>query len=135
MSIDETMIGRPADISCPECDGLLREIADGGMKRYRCRVGHAYTPDALVAAIGEEAERALWVAVRILEERTEVLRRMAKDSGGGNLAARYTSRAEELDADRERIRRILLREPAVEPDRRDPPVRSAPPSPRTPSRS
>jgi len=113
MAPDETTIGRPADISCPECDGPLREISDGGMKRYRCRVGHAYTADALLTAIGEEAERALWVAIRVLEERAEVLRRMAKGSGGGNLAARYTSHADELDADREAIRRILLREPVA----------------------
>ena len=32
--------------ACPECGGVLEEAKEGGMLRFRCRVGHMYPPKA-----------------------------------------------------------------------------------------
>src|SRR5262249_53139874 len=33
--------GRPSAFSCPECGGVLWELDDGELPRFRCRAGHA----------------------------------------------------------------------------------------------
>ena len=35
--------GEPSPYSCPECGGVLWELKNGELMRFRCRVGHAYT--------------------------------------------------------------------------------------------
>lgn len=69
--------GPPAAFACPECNGTLWEVREGDLARYRCRVGHAYSEESLVAENGLNLERALWTALRILEERAAMLRQLA----------------------------------------------------------
>jgi two-component system, chemotaxis family, protein-glutamate methylesterase/glutaminase len=64
---------------------------------YRCRVGHAWTADALLHARDVEVEGALWVALRSLREKAQLSRRLAANVGGGVLFARYTALAEEAE--------------------------------------
>jgi two-component system chemotaxis response regulator CheB len=69
--------GPPSALSCPECRGPLWEIAEGALTRYRCRVGHAYSEETLVAEHTAGVEAALWSAIEVLEERAELLRKVA----------------------------------------------------------
>ncbi len=83
--------------SCPDCQGVLLEVAEAGGE-YRCRVGHSWSADALLAAQGESLERALWTALRTLEEKRSLAERMrdkAMDRGGGPLVQRYQRMSEE----------------------------------------
>lgn len=38
--------GQSSGFSCPACGGVLWEVDDGELLRFRCRVGHAYTAEA-----------------------------------------------------------------------------------------
>ena len=70
--------GRVSVYSCPECHGTLWEVDQGGLLRFRCRVGHIYSPDSMLAAQTDSVDRALWAALRSLEERAALTRRLAE---------------------------------------------------------
>jgi hypothetical protein len=64
---------------------------------YRCRVGHAWTADALLDARDDEIDGALWVALRSLQEKAKLSRKMAKNFGPGRLSDRYIEVADEAE--------------------------------------
>jgi len=94
----------PTSLTCPECGGPLWDAPQGDVAGYRCRVGHVYSPDALVDAQAESVEAAPWPAVEILEERAELPTRAARrhsDRPG------MSSRPEEGSADALRRARLI----------------------------
>jgi two-component system, chemotaxis family, protein-glutamate methylesterase/glutaminase len=103
-------VGAPTAISCPDCGGGLFELKEGSLQRFRCYLGHAYSPDALLDAQRVEVERSLWVALRVLEERASIYQNMAQrasERGGDDRADRFASRAAELRQHAERLRELL----------------------------
>lgn len=81
---------------CPECGGVLEEIEGESTLRFRCRVGHAYSPESLLADQNVEVERALWEAIRTLEEQADFADRLASGSRRkkrSRLAARFSEKA------------------------------------------
>jgi two-component system chemotaxis response regulator CheB len=82
--------------TCPECGGSLMEAAE--IDRFRCRVGHEYSGETLVDANGARVEAALWTALRSMEERADLLGRLADriESRRPQLAEMYRSRAREI---------------------------------------
>lgn len=111
---------RPGDISgftCPECHGALWEIQEGDVLRYRCRVGHGYTAEAMLAEQGRDVEAALWIAFRALRERAALCRRMGQrmtDRGQHVLAARQHEDAADAERRASLLRQVLLRGPESE---------------------
>jgi two-component system chemotaxis response regulator CheB len=102
--------GPPTGLTCPECSGALWAVPEAsGRPRYRCRIGHAYSEDALVGAQGDRVEAALWSALEVLEERAELLERIAERHAGGRPHTSQRLRAAAADAmDRaELLRRAL----------------------------
>ena len=73
--------GPPSALTCPECHGPLWELDPAHRRRYQCRVGHAYSEEALVVAQGSAVESALWSALEALEERADFLGRLAARFG------------------------------------------------------
>ncbi|MBV9461769.1 MAG: chemotaxis protein CheB [Bradyrhizobium sp.] len=106
-----TRIADPAALTCPSCGGVLSEIKSAHPLRFRCQVGHAYTADALAREQESKVDEALRVALRIIEERAELVHRMAEDgrhSGRAAVAQMYDARAAEYREYADMIRRVML---------------------------
>ena len=104
-------LGTISSFTCPECGGSLWELHDGGMLRFRCHVGHAYSADSLVAEQTDSLELALWSAVRALEEKMALSNRMAERSRQRNFqkAARgFDEKAREAKQQADMLRQLLL---------------------------
>jgi two-component system chemotaxis response regulator CheB len=83
-----------------------------GILRYRCRIGHAYTARMLLEGQDESLENALWAGVRAMEERMNLLRKLAEDArsaGFNGTAEKYEERAR-LSLEHARVLRELLLE-------------------------
>lgn len=100
----------PSGFSCPNCDGVLFELPGGPPPRFRCRVGHAWSPQSLSSAQEYGADGALWKALRALEEKASLLRRLADHAGQGGhhrSAAAYQCKADETDSGAARVRELI----------------------------
>ncbi|MCP3389092.1 chemotaxis protein CheB [Bradyrhizobium sp. CCGB12] len=112
-------IADPVALTCPACGGVMSEVKEARPLRFRCQVGHAYTADALAKEQEGRVDEALRVALRIIEERAELVHRMASDgrrSGRLAVAEMYQARAAEYREYADMIRRVVLQS-------LDPPVR------------
>jgi two-component system chemotaxis response regulator CheB len=94
-------------VTCPECHGSLWELHDGLSTRYECRVGHAYSLEALITQQGEAVEAALWSAVNALQERAATLRRLAETSAVRRSDSSLEERAEQTERHAEALLRLL----------------------------
>lgn len=109
-------IGRRSVLACPDCHGVMWEIDEGDLVRYRCHVGHAYTAEAMGFAIGDNLHRALASALRALEERVALadkLRRQAVERGLNRVAATWAERQQEYEAEAQIIRDAIRRAETV----------------------
>ncbi|PXY32729.1 hypothetical protein BAY60_05050 [Prauserella muralis] len=103
---DQSRLGGPSGYLCPDCGGSLAEVAE---ERFRCRVGHAWTGQALLQAQGTNLQHALATAVRTLEEKAHLARKLARDlPARGTLAERHARRAAEADEAADALRAHLL---------------------------
>jgi two-component system chemotaxis response regulator CheB len=102
--------GRPSGFSCPDCNGVLWEVKDGELVRYRCRVGHAWSADSLLGEQAEQLDTALWMALRGLEEKAALARTLqarASERNSGVMSRRYSEQAEEAQHAAGLIRAML----------------------------
>jgi two-component system chemotaxis response regulator CheB len=103
--------GKPSGFSCPDCNGVLWEIQDGELQRFRCRVGHAWSPESLLTQQSEGLEAALWIALRSLEERAALARKLAAPArrrGHTITASRFEEQAAEAQQAARLVRNLLL---------------------------
>ena len=77
-SVSDGPPGKPSEFACPSCGGVLNEVHDGKVLRFRCRVGHAYGVASLTADQQDKIEAALWAALRALEDQIALNRRLAR---------------------------------------------------------
>jgi two-component system chemotaxis response regulator CheB len=64
----ESVMPERTHLTCPDCRGPIERFRFGDLTEYRCRVGHAYSQQNMLAAHEESEERALWSAIEELEE-------------------------------------------------------------------
>jgi two-component system chemotaxis response regulator CheB len=104
-------LGERSPYSCPDCNGGLWEIKQGTMVRYRCHTGHTYSQSGLLYRQSVEMENTLWIALRMLEERKNLLEKMAaeeKDKGWHWIANQKQLRAGELQVHIDRLKEVLF---------------------------
>lgn len=102
-------IAKPSTFSCPDCQGVLWEI-DDVPSRYRCHTGHAYSLRSLEEAQAQATENALWAAMRALQVREELLRRISAQNRAVDAeaeAAAHEKRAEQAATQAHLLHRML----------------------------
>jgi two-component system, chemotaxis family, protein-glutamate methylesterase/glutaminase len=103
--------GPPSPLTCPACGGALWEMPDGEPLRFRCHVGHGYTAETLAAGQSNEIDGALWAALRALEEKAALRRRVASRANIRNmtaLAETYETQAHDAEQRAAVIRGVLI---------------------------
>ena len=102
--------GKPSVFTCPECHGTLWEADEAGLLRFRCRVGHIYSPETMLASQTDEVDRALWTALRTLEERAALAHKLAERARERQhplVDKAFTERANETEREADQIRQLL----------------------------
>jgi two-component system, chemotaxis family, protein-glutamate methylesterase/glutaminase len=96
--------GTLTPFTCPDCGGALWEHDEHAFLRFKCHVGHAYSPESLEAGHAQTVEMALWAALRNLQERAELFRRLSRRGGG----ERFLKKAEDADAHADVLRGLVM---------------------------
>ncbi|MBA3773700.1 MAG: chemotaxis protein CheB [Ramlibacter sp.] len=107
-------IAKPSAFVCPDCKGGLWEVADSQPVRYLCHTGHAFTIRTLQHAQAEGTEAALWGAIRALQERRLILRRMEalqRQDGDVTAADRLQTQERQLASQVDALQRLVERMP------------------------
>ena len=111
--------GTPSVYSCPDCGGVLWEVHDGELLRFRCRVGHAFSVESVLAAQSEQLEEALWTALKTLEENASLSRRMAKQArarGQEWLARNFDEKLHQAEEHALTIQQVLQKDKLILPN-------------------
>jgi two-component system chemotaxis response regulator CheB len=104
-------LGPITPYTCPECHGILVFLKEGGVPRFRCHTGHAYSLNTLLAELTEQVEESLWSSMRSIEESAMLLQHIARhvrEKGGAPEAARlFEQKAEDTLQRAELVRRAV----------------------------
>jgi two-component system, chemotaxis family, protein-glutamate methylesterase/glutaminase len=76
-------LGEPSNYACPECHGVLLQMKEGTLFRFRCHTGHAYSVESLLADLTEKMDDALWNSIRAFDEGELFMRHMAEHLSHG----------------------------------------------------
>lgn len=107
MAGDDEFNRTPSQFTCPDCNGTLW-MSDGEVVEFRCRVGHRYTLEHMIAAQVDSVERAQWAALRALEEKAELHRRLAARTRSRRVPyARFEETARDAEQQAAVLRELL----------------------------
>ena len=102
--------GEPSVYTCPDCQGTLFLDRQGGLIRFRCRIGHIYSPESMMEAQDENVERLMWSATRALEEQAEyvdqIAGQIAKSEDSGQMK-QYSIKAQSSRHKADQMRKLL----------------------------
>jgi len=97
--------------ACPDCGGAMWTLAQEGITRYRCHIGHAYTENDLLLKQASNLESTLWVALRMMEDRKNLLNKLANSTenrGATSLASVHKEKATALREHIDKLKEILF---------------------------
>lgn len=104
---NEDRLGELSPYNCPHCNGVLWQIEDGPMTRFRCHTGHAYTIESLDQSQGEALDHSLFNALRAHRGRAALIRQIARTTSGKESRTRLEERAVRYEEDTERLEQII----------------------------
>jgi two-component system, chemotaxis family, protein-glutamate methylesterase/glutaminase len=102
--------GVPTPFSCPECNGVLSELREGTLLRFRCQIGHRFSPKSALAHQTNATQRALAGALTAVNERSLLLRRLARDAAERHdylATRRFESQARAAESRQSQMRGLL----------------------------
>lgn len=99
-------LGQQVPFNCPGCGGVLWQVDKGLSLRFRCHTGHAYTAASLLAEQTKKIEETMWIALRMFEERRNLLTTMSTGQSGAVLKSSL-ERADSFEIHINRIKAIL----------------------------
>jgi two-component system, chemotaxis family, protein-glutamate methylesterase/glutaminase len=95
-------IGSIVGIGCPSCGGPLWQLKDN-LPRYRCHVGHAFTGQSVAQGLEKSEEQALYAALRAMEERVRMLKKLERQSK----RHLYAERIREAEVNVQQLRKVI----------------------------
>jgi two-component system chemotaxis response regulator CheB len=104
-------LGEKTLYTCPDCGGGLWSIDTDNIKRYRCHIGHSFSEKDLLIKQSESLEATLWIAVRMMEERKNLLTKLGKNAGTKGfetISLHNLKQADELDAHINKLKELLF---------------------------
>jgi two-component system chemotaxis response regulator CheB len=105
---DLKKIAQRSDFVCPDCGGGLWEIKRDPAHRYRCHTGHVYTEKLLYELQDVKIEESIWVSIRMLEEKRNMLRLLAGRKITNNLDPEISLNGKRIDEIDEHINRLKI---------------------------
>lgn len=96
----EYKLDRPVSLTCPECGGAVAETRADSLPYFICHIGHRFGADSMEEAQFEMLEQAFGVALRALNERAGLCRRLAdaaRERGQELSATRWESAGREAE--------------------------------------
>lgn len=106
-------MGDVSRYTCPDCHGVLVQIEEGSIVRFRCHTGHAFSLQTLLAEVSGAIDKGLWDTIRAAEERILLLRQfagLAAVRDEGKTSAQYHQLADETETRIKSIRALVLDE-------------------------
>jgi two-component system, chemotaxis family, protein-glutamate methylesterase/glutaminase len=96
-----------SDFVCPECGGGLWAVKNDPAHRYRCYTGHVYSEKILQESQREKLEESVWVSIRMLEEKANLLKVMNARPEPNPRSINYKRRIDETEGHVARLKTLL----------------------------
>jgi two-component system, chemotaxis family, protein-glutamate methylesterase/glutaminase len=112
-------LGQVSPYTCPECHGVLVQLQDGALTRFRCHTGHAYSLSTLLADVTQTLENSLWSTLRAMQESVLLLRHLAaqaRDQQDSHLSQAAERQAGEVEQSARLIYDLLRRQETLSED-------------------
>jgi two-component system chemotaxis response regulator CheB len=104
-------LGEHSVYACPDCGGGLWHIKEKSFDRFKCHVGHSFSQEDLLKKQSDALESTMWVALRMMEERRNLLAKIANDEGKRGLktiSREHSERADDLRKHIEILKGVLF---------------------------
>jgi two-component system, chemotaxis family, protein-glutamate methylesterase/glutaminase len=95
-------MGSLVGVGCPSCGGPLWQLEEKP-PRYRCHVGHSFTGPSVAEGLEKSEEQALYAALRAMEERVRMLKKLEKQSQGHL----YAERIREAEMNVQQLKKVI----------------------------
>jgi two-component system, chemotaxis family, protein-glutamate methylesterase/glutaminase len=104
---------RPLTLTCPECGGGMHQSELGTLLKFDCHIGHNVTAEAMAAGQFATMEKGFEVALRCMNERTELCRLMGEQARSAGRQAQAEAWQQAWDETRRRsiaVQELLIGE-------------------------
>lgn len=108
---DQLQLGTLTPLTCPDCGGVMVQVENDAVTRFRCYTGHTFTEKSLETEQLKGIEESLWVAIRMLEERRNLLLNIGRSNiarSSEQLLAHKKKHAADIQLHVDRLKEILI---------------------------